>query len=304
MISDRPFVNRHSVIAVILVVMERTDRPVDRNFMKVRTSQSDQLCVRIGKEPALQKRIVCKIDSRNNVARMESGLFRFGKNVILVSIQRHFTDDLNRNHFFRPKLCRIKDIKVKLELVFFVNHLHAELILHFIASFDRFPKIAAVIVGIFPGDCLRFVPDERMDAKDGLPVKFNKARLAFFIYKPERMNAEAFHHPVASRNRPVRHRPHDHVSRFFIVGDKVPKRIVRCRSLRHFVIRFRLKGMHQVRELDGILNEENGDVIADEIIVPFFCIKLCRESSDITDGITRAPGTGYSREPDKHRCFH
>ena len=66
---------------------------------------------------------------------------------------------------------------------------------------EGFPQIAAVIVGIFPGDCLRFVPDERMDAKDGLPVKFNKARLAFFIYKPERMNAEAFHHPDDGRLR-------------------------------------------------------------------------------------------------------
>ena len=58
--------------------------------------------------------------------------------------------------------------------------------------------------------------------------------------------------------------------------------------MRHFIVRLRLHGVNEVREFNGVLNEENGNVISDDVPVAFFCIKLDRKPSDIADGVLHA----------------
>ena len=56
-------------------------------------------------------------------------------------------------------------------------------------------------------------------------------------------------------------------------------------SLRHFVVWFGFHGMNQVRELDGVLDEEHWDVVADDVPVSLLCIELDGEPSHIADSV-------------------
>ncbi|CIM05109.1 Uncharacterised protein [Salmonella enterica subsp. enterica serovar Typhi] len=48
-----------------------------------------------------------------------------------------------------------------------------------------------------------------------------------------------------------------------VLSDEIPKSIVRASPLRHFRMWFRLHSVDEVRELDGILDKEDWDVVSD-----------------------------------------
>jgi HTH-type transcriptional regulator/antitoxin HigA len=59
------------------------------------------------------------------------------------------------------------------------------------------------------------------------------------------------------------------------------------RRLRKAAVGFHLYGMDEVGEFDGILDEENRDVVADQVPVTFFSVKLDGKSAYVTWGIYR-----------------
>src|SRR6185369_8113908 len=73
--------------AVTLVVMHRCDGAVDRNFVKVWTTETQQLRIEVRKQSPLQQRIVSEVDARYDVAGVKSDLFRFGKEIFYITIQ-------------------------------------------------------------------------------------------------------------------------------------------------------------------------------------------------------------------------
>ena len=112
---------------------------------------------------------------------------------------------------------------------------------------------------------------------DRLPVKLHEARNALVVDKPEGMDAKPLHRRKAARKRPVAHDPHQHVSRFRGQRDEVPERIMRRGRLGNLIVRLGLHGMDEVRKLDRILNEEDGDVVADEIPDALVRVEFDRE---------------------------
>jgi hypothetical protein len=50
-----------------------------------------------------------------------------------------------------------------------------------------------------------------------------------------------------------------------LLTEEIPSRVVRSRRLRDLIVAARLHGMNQVGEFDRILNEENGNVVANDI---------------------------------------
>ncbi len=149
---------------VALVIMKRRNRTVYRNFVKIRTAETLQLRVGIGKKSSLKQRIIRKINARNYVTEMKRDLFGFGKKIVRVAIQGQFADSLDRNQFFGNNFCRIEQIEFKLVFVFFGDKLYAEFPFGKIAVFNRFPQIAAVKIRVFTGDFLCFVPRDRVNA--------------------------------------------------------------------------------------------------------------------------------------------
>src|SRR5688572_13810321 len=61
--------------------------------------------------------------------------------------------------------------------------------------------------------------------------------------------------------------------------------------------------MNHVRKLDGILDEEHRDVVADDIPVAFFGIDLYGKAADVARQIRRAFVTSHRRETHEQRRF-
>ena len=117
------------------------------------------------------------------------------------------------------------------------------------------------------------------------------------------MNAEAFHHRKAARQRAVAHHPHQHVCGFGGQRNEVPERIVRRGGLRDFVVRLGLHRMDKVGKLDRVLDEEHRHVVADEIPDPFVRIKFDGKTAHVARRIGRAPRTRNGREAHKYRSL-
>src|SRR5664279_1224511 len=64
---------------------------------------------------------------------------------------------------------------------------------------------------------------------------------------------------------------------------------------------FCFQGMNQIRELDGISDEEDGQVIAYNIVVALLGIELRGESPHVPYRVCRSSATGDSGEPDEDR---
>ncbi len=170
-----------------------------------------------------------------------------------------------------------------------------------IAALDRFPQIAAMEVGVFAGDFLRFIPDQRMHALDRFPVKLHEAGFALGVDQPEGVDAKPFHHRQAARKRAIGHHPHQHVHAFGRQRDEIPERIVRRSRLRNLIVRLGLHRVDQVGKLDGILDEEDRDVVADQIPHAFVGVKLDGKSAHVARRIRRPARAGHRGEPHEHR---
>jgi len=124
-------------------------------------------------------------------------------------------------------------------------------------------------------------------------VKLDEVCFARRVHQTEGIHAESFHHSQRPRDRSIRHGPHDHVQGFWHEGNEIPKSIVGRGGLGIASIGFHLDGVNQIRELHGVLNKEDGNVVADQIEIALLCVKLDREPSDITRQIDGASASGH-----------
>lgn len=83
---------------------------------------------------------------------------------------------------------------------------------------------------------------------------------------------------------------------------KVPEIVVRGLSLRDFCVWLRLRGMNDIGELDGVLNEKNGNVVPNNIPIALLGVELDGKAPHITNSIGAASGSQHCRESEKNRC--
>jgi hypothetical protein len=266
---------------------------------KVRRTKALQLGVEIGEVAALEQRVVRKVDARYDVLSAKGDLLGFGKEIVDEPVEHEPTDDADRRQLFGYDLRRIEHVERKALRELTVEELHAQFPFGKIAGLDRIPEIAAVKVGIGAIDLDGLVPDDRLQAQLGLPVEFDKGRVACCVEQPEGVNAEAFHCAKRARDCPVGHDPHDHVHRFRGETDEIPEIVVRGLGLRKSAIRLWLSGVDDVGKLDRVLDEEDRDVVTDNVPIAFLCVKFDREAAHIAREIGRALGAGDGREADK-----
>src|SRR5512141_1450259 len=82
--------------------------------------------------------------------------------------------------------------------------------------------------------------------------------------------------------------------------NEIPEGVVRGRRLRKAAVGFHFYRMDEVGEFDGILDEENRDVVADQVPIAFLSVKLNRKSAHVTRGIYRTSAAGDGRYASKH----
>lgn len=71
--------------------------------------------------------------------------------------------------------------------------------------------------------------------------------------------------------------------------------------LGHFIVRLGLSGMDNVRELDGILNEEDGDVVADKVPVALLSVEFDGKATHVACRIHATAAPQDRREANKNR---
>src|SRR5664279_492694 len=86
--------------------------------------------------------------------------------------------------------------------------------------------------------------------------------------------------------------------------NEIPERVVRGRRLRKAAVWFHFYSMDEVGEFDGILDEENRDVVADQVPVAFLSVKLNRKSAHVTRGIYRTSAAGNGGYTGKQGRLH
>ena len=96
--------------------------------------------------------------------RTERYLLGFREKIVWVTVKSHFTDGHDGHEFLGNEFGRVQHVEAEFFRLLFGEDLHAEFVLGVGARFDRFPQIAAVEVGIGPGDLDRLIPIERMGA--------------------------------------------------------------------------------------------------------------------------------------------
>ena len=150
-------------------------------------------------------------------------------------------------------------------------------------------------------DLDRLVPDDRLQPELRLPVEFDEGRFVLGVDQTERVDAETFHEAERARNGAVRHHPHDHVHAFGRQADEVPEIVMRRLRLREGPVRLLLHRMDDVGKLDGVLDEENRDVVADEVPVAFLSVELDGKAAHVAGEIERPFAAGDRRKPHEGR---
>lgn len=86
-----------------------------------------------------------------------------------------------------------------------------------------------------------------------------------------------------------------------MVEDKVPEVVVGSLCLGHLVVRLALASVDNVGELHGVLDEEDGNVVANDVPVTLLGVKLDSKPSNITDGVSTASASQDSGEAEEDR---
>src|SRR5664280_2888032 len=191
-------------------------------------------------------------------------------------------------------------IERKFVRVFLGEELNREFPLRERSCRDRLEHVPAVEVRVGAGNLDSLIPNGRLHAEFRTPVEFDEGGLAGAVDQPEAMDTKAFDHPQRTRYRAIRHDPHDHMHGFRRKRNEVPECVVRGCRLREAAIGFHLDGVDQVRKFDGILDEEDRDVVAYQVPVAFLGVELHGKAAYVTGGVDRAGATRDGRYPGKY----
>jgi len=179
--------------------------------------------------------------------------------------------------------------------------LNAQLKLGVIPHFDGIPQVSAVEIRILARQLLGLIPNQGVHPQHRLPVKLDETGFTLGVDHSEGVDPESLHHPEAAGDGPVRHQPHYHMGQLRGVDDKVPEGIMGRRGLGNFIVWFWLDGVDYVRELDPVLDKEDGDVVGHQVIVTVLGVEFCSKAADVPNGIRRTPGTHHSGKAYKDR---
>src|SRR3954464_6337083 len=99
------------------------------------------------------------------MTNMKGYLFGLREKIIWISIQCQPSNATYRHKFFGNYFRWIEKIEFILVFIFFRNNLNTKIPFREIAVLNCFPQVTAVIIGIFSGNVLRFIPGDRMSAQ-------------------------------------------------------------------------------------------------------------------------------------------
>ena len=100
--------------AIALIVVDLSDRGVDRQFAESSGRRADLAACRGTKSSALQQGIVAEVNAGHDMLRAERHLLGFGKEVVRVAIQHHPAHRAQRYQFLRHDLGGVEHVEAEL----------------------------------------------------------------------------------------------------------------------------------------------------------------------------------------------
>ena len=177
------------------------------------------------------------------------------------------------------------------------HHLDAEVPDRVGPALDGVGQIPTMEVGIGAVGHQRLLPGHRVHALAGLPVELDQAGLTLGVGQPPGVDAETLHRPVRARNAAVGHVPHGVRLRLGVQRREIPEGVVGALGLRDLSIRLRFRRVDQVRELDGVLDEEHRNVVADQVVIALGRVEPGREAAGVPGQVGGPATAEHGGEP-------
>src|ERR1700733_11818012 len=172
-----------------------------------------------------------------------------------------------------------------------------------VAGSDGLKHVAAVKILVSARNLDSFVPDRRLQTELWAPMELHESRFAASVDQSKTMDPESLDHPQRARQGAIGHDPHHHVHGFRREGNEIPERVVRRCGLGETSVRLHFHGMDEIRKFDGILNEEDGNIISHQIPVSFFRVKLHRKPAHVPRRVHRTSAACNGRQACKDRSL-
>ena len=113
----------HGHVAILLEMVERTFRRIDREMREIGAAEPLQLRVEIGEVAALQQRIVGEVDARRHVLGHERDLLGLGEEIVRHAVEHQAADRDRRQDLFGNDLGRIENVEIEVVGEFLVEQL-------------------------------------------------------------------------------------------------------------------------------------------------------------------------------------
>ncbi|GMG24939.1 unnamed protein product [Aspergillus oryzae var. brunneus] len=133
------------------------------------------------------------------------------------------------------------------------------------ARLDRFEEILAHEVGVLARDLLRFFPDHAGLTLQGLPVELDELGVTVVSDEAEGVDTKAIDVAKRARDTMAGHGPEQGVQGTGLLAEEVPSRVMGSGSLRDLIVTTRLDSVDEIREKNSVLDEEDGNVVANNI---------------------------------------
>ena len=255
------------------------------------------LCIRVGEHAAEKHLVGRETDARNKVRGAESRLLDLREVVhgVLVELKLAHLDE--RVVLLRPGLREVERVEAVGLRVLIRHDLHRDIPLREITVLDRLEEILAVRIGILTRNAGRLLVREVLDALLGVEVVLDPRLLAGLIHPHVGVRAVAVHVTPGLRKTTRTHEVGDLVSALRREGPEVPLH----GAIAQTRIGKALLRVNEVGELHGVAEEEDGGVVANDVVVALLRVELEGETAYVTPRVGRAELTGNGREAGEHR---
>lgn len=212
-----------------------------------------------------------------------------------VSIQSDFANGDQRVVLVRPNFRQVKHIISVFLSVFLWHRLDEPVPAWVITLLDRFKQILSRVLRVLLSHLRCLISGEVLDALASLVVVLDIVNITLIIDPSKGVGSVAIHVAVAERRASIAHKNGDLVESLGRVGPKVKGGI----GILQVANGASLLRVDKVGELDGILNEEDGSVIADHVVVTLLSVVLDREATGVTVAVVGTALTSDSREAEE-----
>lgn len=200
-----------------------------------------------------------------DTAKTHHNLLRLGEVVAGVAVQRKLSKRCEGDNVLGHNLGRVEKIESKAQLVLLLHDLSLEDPFREHSLLNTLKQVLAVVVRVQSSSDLSLLPQERSLALCGPEPELDELGLALISDKAEGVNTPSVHVPVRTDGSMAAHCPEQGVERRWLLTEKVPSAVMSGGGLRNLTIRPGLNSMDQIRELNGILNEEDRNVVTNNI---------------------------------------